>query len=142
MSVSTGIGTTLGWLSTLPATYTLIAEVRNVGGPGFTRDSVERTHLGSTGGYREFFPGLRDGGEIEFELNLDFEQASHSPSTGLFSTYEDDTIHTFQLTFPDGTICEFDGFITDFEFDIPLDDLITSSVTLKITGAPTWTVAP
>ena len=40
--------------------YDLVAEVTASQVPGFTRDTVETTHLKSTDAYQEFIAGLKD----------------------------------------------------------------------------------
>ena len=53
-----------------PTAWTTVAEVGNITPPSFARDAQDATHTESTEGWREFIPGLKDGGEISVELNF------------------------------------------------------------------------
>ena len=46
---------------------TTISEVTSISAPNLTADTIDVTTHGSTGRYREFIQGLRDGGEITIE---------------------------------------------------------------------------
>lgn len=124
-------------------TYIAVAEVQNVDGPGITRDSVEITHLNSDGGWREFMPGLKDGGELSFTLQFEPKEVTHGMVNGLLKQLSDSDIRVFKLVFPDGineassTVWDFPGFITNFSAAIPMDDKITADVTIKVAGKPT-----
>ncbi|KKL57641.1 hypothetical protein LCGC14_2233420, partial [marine sediment metagenome] len=47
-----------------------IAEINSITGPGMTRDTIDVTSLDSTGGYREFKGGFRDGGTVQLAMNF------------------------------------------------------------------------
>ena len=49
--------------------WVAIAEVTNISGPGMVRDLIEVTSLDSTGGWREFISGFRDGGTVVLSMN-------------------------------------------------------------------------
>lgn len=125
MSGFTGVGTVLK-RGTTP-----IADIISIGGPGMSRDTVDVTTLGSTGGYREFITGLRDGGTLTFELL--FSKAGYNAMKTDFESDEPVT-YTIELPDSDNTIIGFDGLVTDFPVTIPLDDKVSISVTVKITG--------
>ena len=118
-----------------------IAEVTNIGGPKLARDTLEVTHHKSTGMWREFIKGLKDGGEVSLDLNfLPFHATHNASTTGLLADFSDDTtIAAWVLTFPDsgGTTWSFNGIVTGFEPSQPFDDKLTASVTIKVTGQPT-----
>ena len=120
--------------------WTTLGQVRNVGGPALSRDSVESTHHASPSYWREFLKGLKDGGEVSLEVVYDPADSSHNDANGILGDFSDDTtIPAWRLTFPDSgsTSWTFDGFLTGFEPDIPFDDLMMTAVTIKVTGQPT-----
>jgi len=121
----TGIGTVL------KRGTVAIADVVSINGPGMTRDTVDVTTLGSPGGYREFITGLRDGGTLTFDVL--FSKAGYN---ALKTDFENDEAETYSIELPDddSTIIGFDGLVTDFPVSIPLDDKVSVSVTIKITG--------
>lgn len=142
-----GYGTILSRRTAIgsPDTYQAIAERVTLGGPNMQRDAPDVTHMESPGGWREFVAGLKDGGEVTLEGNFIPKNATQSASTGVLSEFTssditEDTAAHWQLTFPDGspeTVWEFDGIVTAFEPSMPVDDKMSFSLTIKVTGQPT-----
>lgn len=119
--------------------FTTIADVKDISGPGFTLDTKETTTHSSSGGWREFAPGLKDGGEVTMDINFQPTNATHSYSTGLVKDFNNRTLRNFRIVFPDAgtTTWTFAAYVTNFEPNAPVDDFLGASVTLKISGAPT-----
>lgn len=111
--------------------FTAIAEVINITGPGLTRAFIDVTHLGSSGGFREFISSFRDGGEYTFTVN--FTRAEYDL---LMADYNSDDSVNYQVVLPDtdSTTLQFAGFVTALPMTVPFDDKITVDVTIKITG--------
>jgi predicted secreted protein len=120
-----GVGTTI----TMDGTP--IAEVNSISGPTMTRDQIDVTSLDSTGGYREFIGGFRDGGTVT--LNMNFTADSYGV---MMEAYQDENLHPFVITFPDseGSTVSFSGIVTECPLAIPTDDKVTSDVNVKVTG--------
>ena len=108
-----------------------IAEINSITGPGMTRDFIDVTNLDSTGGYREFIGGFRDGGNVT--LNMNFTIGGYNQ---MKDDYEDDDLHNYQIVMPDTgeTTLEFAAFVTDLPLSVTADDKVTIDVTLKVTG--------
>lgn len=117
-------------------TFTAIAEVNSITGPGMTREFIDVTSLDSTGGYREFKGGFRDGGTVTLSMN--FTLAGYNQ---MKDDFEDDDSHNYQIVLPDtgATTLEFAAFVTDLPLNIDPADKITCDVTLKVTGQVTLT---
>lgn len=113
--------------------FTPVAEVTNISGPSLSRDSIEVTSHGSTDGYREYIPGLTDGGEVTIDLN--WNHTSHDDVWDLIDSEENNV--NFEVLFPDATSFIFSGHATGFEVTAPIDDKLTASVTFKVSGQPT-----
>lgn len=131
---------TLGFGVILQRNGVSVAEVKNVSGPSISRGSVEVTHHQSPDQWSEFIKGLKDGGEVSFDINYLPGNATHDASTGLLSDFANDsTIDTWAIVFPDpgNTTWSFPGFLTAFAPANPTDDAFTASVTLKVAGKPT-----
>ena len=122
-----------------PEVFTTISEVISISGPSLSRDVVEATNMSSTSGWREFIGGLKSGGEISFELNYDPADATVDASGGLIDDIDSTSATNYQLIFPDSgtTTWSFAGWLTSFETNIPLDDRITASATVTLSGVPT-----
>lgn len=117
-------------------TFTAVAEVNSISGPNLTRDTIDVTSLDSTGGYREFIGGFRDGGEVTLEMNFTLDGYDD-----LKADFDNDTMWTYQIVLPDSgnTTFEFDGLVTSLGLGIPMDDKITADVTIKVSGQLTVT---
>ena len=102
-----------------------LAEVLSIDGPNLARESIETSHLCTTGA-KTFMPGtLYDPGELTIEM-------AYNPAT---PPPIDEPPEEFTITFPGGTVMTGTGFMTGFEPSIPLEDKMTASVTLKLTGS-------
>ena len=129
MAIS-GVGTLLRrWSGTAWAQF---AEVNNINGPGFQRDLIETTHLGTTGGYKTFIAGFRDGGEVSFDANFnrdDFEL--------LLADFESDDAVDYEIVLNDSenTSIEFTGLVLNMPLTIPANEKVTMAVTIKVSGA-------
>ena len=127
-----GVGTVIQKWTIGSSVWTTIAEVTNISGPGMTRDLIEVTSLDSTGGYREFLPGFRDGGTVVLSMNY-----TRAGLDEFLADFESDTIQNYEIILPDGTSIEFEGFVQEFPLTIPTDSQITMETTIKVSGAPT-----
>lgn len=122
-----------------PEIFTIMGEVTAITPPGWSRDTVEATHEQSPGAHREFIAGLADAGEVSMDINyvpgglsaaaLEAEKALTGPSA----------LINRRITFPDGSYVTFAAILTGVETDAPLDDKMSASVTLKVSGVPTFT---
>jgi hypothetical protein len=121
-----------------PFSYTTIPEVVSIAGPTASFDMVDVTTMESTLATREFIAGLRDSGELTFEINFLTANAVH---VGLRDDNLNRTKRQFQLVFPDSPAVTytFAGFVSGFEMNIPIDDRRIINVTIKITGTLTIT---
>lgn len=127
-------------------TFTKIAEIIDIDGPSMSRDVIEVTSQDSTDGWREFIPGMRDGGEISVTANWIPAGTTQDGSVGLLSKFTDDDIHNFQIITADdgssGTMdIDFAAIVTNFSPSLPLEDRATLNFSLKITGAVSITAS-
>jgi len=114
--------------------WVAIAEINNIGGPDMSRDVVDVTSLSSTGGYREFITGFRDGGSVTLSMNF------RRDTFGTMKTdFESNTLQNYEIVLPDpgNTTLEFEGLVTACPLTVPPDDKITVEVTIKISGQVT-----
>lgn len=125
----------LGMGTTLKQGTTTIAEVTSISGPGLKRDKVDATNFSSANNAREFIYGLLDGGEVELELNfLPSDATQQALTTALVSGT---TYQAYTITWTDGTAWTFNALVTAFQPTGKVEDRLTASCTLSITGAPT-----
>lgn len=116
----------------------LLAGITSCPPPPFSRDLVDVTHMASPNATREFIPALSDPGEVSFELNW----VPGNAADAVFDEMKGETdARIFTITFTQvspAAVCTFYGFLTGYEPGVPLEDKMTASVTLKVTGAPEW----
>lgn len=115
--------------------FTAIANVTNITPPGIERETYDVTAHDSPNGWREFVGGLKDGGEVEIELNYDPRE--HDT---LVADFEDDAPRNYRIVFP-GTLGQwaFKAIMSGFESEAPHDDKLSATVTFKVSGKPTIT---
>ena len=109
-------------------------EILSIGGKDFSRPAIDSTHLGTTV-YRTFFPGdLSDPGGIELEIQFDPDE--DAPINAVAETI------TVTFPLPAGGITPATmaatGFITDWDFAVPLEDKMMQNITIKLSDTITW----
>lgn len=119
-----------------PEVFTAIARVSKIEGPGTERETYDTTTHDDPDGYRSFIGGLKDGGEVELELN--YMPQFHD---SLLDDYADSDPRNYRLVFPDPTSSTwaFKALLTKFKPSAPADDKLTASATFKVSGKPTIT---
>lgn len=119
-------------------TSSFAADYTMIGGVEQSRPSLETSHLG-TSNYATFMPGdLVDSGELECEFH--YNPNNQPPITG--------AAETITITFPvpsglsNGATAVFSAFVMNWKSaDLENNEIMSATVTLKITGGVTWTDA-
>lgn len=139
-NATSGFGTLLkiGDGATPTEGFTTVAEVISISGPALALGTIEVTNMSSASNYREFVAGLKDAGEVKLDINFLPTDGTQDASAGLLKDFDDRTLRDFQLVFPDAstTTWSFSAFITAFSPSAKVDDRLTASVTLRVSGAP------
>lgn len=117
-----------------------VAEVINITPGEATADRVDATHMQSPGRRREYISGLIDNGEASFEINWVPGSETDELLRALFAS--GDTVE-HRITFPGtpGVTLTFDASIIGFSKAIPIDDRMTATITVAVSGEETWGVA-
>lgn len=118
-----------------PEVFSTIAEVQDIKPPALSADTEEVTHQDSPNGWKEYLPTLLDAGEVTFDLNFIPTDTGH---TALITDMTSRVKRNFKVVFPDGSTWSFAAYVTGFEPDAPVSGKLSASVTLKVTGAPTF----
>ncbi len=120
--------------------FSTIAEVMDITGPGLEVATEETTNHDSSG-WREFTPTLKGAGEVTFDINYYSATTQDQLETDMGNL----TKRNFQLVMPlpaSGTDTRaFAAYVTAFEPSAPVEGILRASVTLQITGAVTKTIA-
>lgn len=122
------------------STYTTIAEVLDISGGGQELMTVETTNHDS-GGWTEFTPTLLSGQEVTFDVNY----YSATTQDQVETDQANKTKRLFQIVRPlpsSGTDTrQFYAYITNVEFESPVEGVLKGSITLRPTGSVTKTIA-
>jgi len=113
--------------------FTAIAEVKSISGPNLAREMLEATHMESPSGYREYLPSFKDAGEVSLEVNF---LPGDTGQKALVTDYNNGTRRNFKIVWPNtaGTTWSFSAYITGFQPSAAVGDMLSASVTLKVTG--------
>lgn len=140
------IGVVLGYSTDSGTNYTSAGCLLSLDVAGFTRDVKEGTCLSQTSLWKTFFGAFLDAGEITGEI--DWVKAQYQ---AMFNLLDDSTLLTWRIVVPDGTdlatpttctrlVCE--GLLSKLGLGFPSDgDRIRAPFTIKLSGAPTLTLA-
>lgn len=116
---STGFGITIDFASGF------CAEIIDTTPPERSREAIDTSHTQTPGGHMTFIPSkLIDNGELQIEI------AFH-PDTPVPIDQDPEPV---TINFPSGTKWDFSGFMTNDAPAAPIDDRMTRSVTLKVSG--------
>jgi len=116
-----------------------VAGLTSIGGLELSADTIDVTTLDSDGGYREFIPGFKDGGEVPLEGYLEPETGKGQKE--LYDLFESGEVEDFAIEFPNNIAkWEFKGVVTGFSTGADLEDPLSFSATIKVSGKPTLTV--
>ena len=137
-----GYGTEV-WLENGSNVLTQLDECIAISLPNSSVDDVDATHMLSPGRRREFIAGLIDDGEGTFEFNLVPGSATDLLIQGALDA---GTARGYEVIIPDGAFGQKfagDCIVKGYERNVPIDDRMTATMTVRFTGAvtiTTWTV--
>lgn len=121
-----------------PETFTTVPEVGTISGPSMeTAETEVTTHSSAAqGAFREFILTLIDAGTLEFPINYVPGNAVHQ---AMRSDWLNRTKRNWQLVLPGGVeTISLTGYIKSAPFEFPMDGPITQKLTIRLTGAVTF----
>lgn len=121
-----------------PETFTTVPEVRSISGPSMETDEADVTTHSSaaSGAFREFILTLIDAGSVEFDINYVPSDPVH---IGLRNDFLNRTKRNWQLVLPGAVqTISFAGYVKTIPFEFPVDNAVTQKLTIRCTGAPTF----
>lgn len=134
---------TLG--TTIKINGTPIGQIQDISGPALSTDTDEVTNHDSPDYTEEFIATIKRTGEISFPVVFDPDSTGHA---ALFAAWEDRTKDAYVMTYPDetgatdaGASWAFSAYCTGFSMSAPVTGHLSADVTLRVTGAPTFTPA-
>lgn len=112
-----------------------VAEVFNVTPGEATADRIDATHYRSPGRRREYISGLIDNGEASFELNWIPGSDTDVLLRDLFASGA--TVE-HRITFPNDVTVTYSASIIGYSKALPVDDRMTATITVAVSGEETW----
>ena len=124
--------------------YQDIERIHTANGPSRDANLVESTSHDSTGGYREYIQGLKDGGEVTFSWNMQPDTTIGVYQQILRDGFDSGDVLQFRITFTDDTAEEwfFSGIVTGLSlanWNARDDSHLQEDVTIKVTGTVSTT---
>ena len=99
-------------------------ELLSVEYSGVSRPSIRGDYMGTTAATK--YPGdIIDWGQMRLSFNL----------TGNERPPIADAVQLLTITLPAADVWTMNGFMTDFEFSVPMEDVMTCECTFEIDGA-------
>jgi hypothetical protein len=143
----TGFGATLQkGQGDSPETYIDVLGIKSISGPQISRDTHDTTTMLSPSGWREFIGGLKDGGEVTFEANwLPRDPSQGQDVGGFMAEFDKESCESrgdWRILVPacpgeDEMALEFAGVVSGQSIQLPMDDLMSFTGTIKVSGRPT-----
>jgi hypothetical protein len=120
-----------------PEQFSTVPQITSIDPVGFQRSLIDVTNLSSS--QREYKLALKDGQEINVELQYDPGEATH---TGFRDDNENGTARNIQIVFPTSPEETWTGAVLVMNWTIgaQIDNVIPLRLTLKPTGA--FTITP
>lgn len=114
-----------------------VAGLTSISGLELSADTIDVTTLDSDGAYREFIAGFKDAGEVSLEGYLELDDGQQT----LYDLFENGATEDFTILFPNNMgSWEFKGVVTGFSTSADLEDPLSFSCTIKVSGKPTLVV--
>ena len=135
MGETAGYGTTFSYCATQGGSYTALAEVVDLTPPEHEAEDVKTTHMTTAGKVHTYQAGLIEPGETEVVIHFDKTIEATLRGTLFGADYY------FKITFADGSVLAFAGYLKKIGEETPLDDIVVVNLTFKVSGAPTFTPA-
>lgn len=116
-----------------------VAELTAIGGLEVSADTMDVSNLDGDG-WREFEQGWKDAGEVSIEGRLNLETGKGQKE--LFDLLNSGEKEKFQIQFPPklNASWEFDGIVTAFSTSADLEDPLSFSASIKVSGKPVLTI--
>jgi predicted secreted protein len=115
-----------------PEAFVVIPEINSISGPTGQANEIDATDLSSTA--KEYKIGLKDHGEMSLDMFYIPDNSTHALVRAAFA---DGVVRLFRLTFTDtapAKIWEFQGYVKGFSIAAGVDQILTVTVPIRVTG--------
>lgn len=113
----------------------VVGSLKSIGGVSKSASTIDVTTLDSPDAYGEFLGGKKDGGDISLS---GFFNYSDDGQKQLDTAFESGEAVQCAIEFPTAAGCKwtFMGVVTAYETGAELEDAISFSATIKVSGKP------
>ena len=111
-----------------------VAEIIGIEGPNRTRKTIEVTTLDSADQYEEFIADMKNGGNVVLTMNF------YRTNYDIFDEdMESNDLQNYAIVINDDSrsALEIEGLVVELPIVAVLGNVVTSNVTIKVTGKPT-----
>lgn len=124
-----------------PESFVAVANVTSISPSGRDSEEIDFTHLGSTGGFREFRQGFKDPGQLNVDYHFSPDEPSH---TAILDQWLSGVVFSWRINFAGAGwswYLQGEGFVKNpGDLSINVNDPIQGTSTIRVTG-PTQFVA-
>jgi hypothetical protein len=119
-----------------PENFNTIIEILTIKGPGAKVDMKDATNMSSVGQVKEIIAGLEDPGQVQVTFNWIPGDPQHAL---VLADKSNKTLKNWKIVLPAviGKTWSFAGYVSGFEPNYPVDDKITATMTIDLTGPST-----
>lgn len=126
-----------------PTGWLAIANATSINITGMNAEEVDFTHLGSSGGFREFRQGFKDPGTVAVEYHFTPTEPSH---VQLLEDWLDGTVKNWRINYTGAGWNYYRtgrGFVQNpGDSNVTVNDPVTGSSTIRVTGETHIVAAP
>jgi len=128
-----------------PENFVTVLGIKSITGPAFTRDTHEVTEQAQTSNFKQYIGGMVDAGELSFDANFLPREPTQNQSVGGFLAEFDlnscNSRGNWRITLPECEgeaegYLELEAIVTGASIQFPMDDLMSFSGTMKVSGRP------
>lgn len=128
-----------------PENFVSILGIKSISGPDISRDTHDTTDMLNPSQFRTFIGGLVDAGELSFDANwLPLDATQNQETGGLMAEFDKescDSLSNYRIVTPscpgeDTLIIELGGILSGSSFELPMDDLMAFTGSVKLSGRP------
>lgn len=120
-----------------PIVWTEVKEVKTFNLQQAEAADIDVTHLQSAA--KEYLTGLQDNGTFGGDMNFVIEDPGQVAMRAAMAAQSE---QSFKATFSDGATATFQGFVKSMPLSGGVDQAVTGTFSIKVTGVVTLTPAP
>ena len=108
----------------------------NISGPSIKAETIDVSSHDSANTYRAYIAGMHDGGEVS--IDVQFIPGDTSGQYTFLADLHAGTERQVVITLPDATTWTFQALATGMDLTDNFDDKLAATLTMKVTGKPTF----